>query len=188
VAKFVVLKKFTRAAMKQIRFKHILTVAALSVLCTSPAYAQFIWVDEKGVRQYSDMPPPPSIPKKRILKEPGSPSPSLSAAPTEPAAEGTQPTAAAKDKDKGPMTIAEKNADFQKRRAEQAEKEKKAAEEAQRAADKARNCDQARAYHRALQSGDRIARTDKNGERYFLSDEQRAKETQDAKRVLDGCN
>ncbi|OGB23515.1 MAG: hypothetical protein A3I66_02165 [Burkholderiales bacterium RIFCSPLOWO2_02_FULL_57_36] len=172
--------------MKLNRLKVIFTAAVLGVLgFSSIAYAQYVWLDEKGVKQYSDIPPPASVPQKRILKEPGSPSPTLATAPVAPVAEGTTPGTA--DKDKGPMTTAERNADFQKRRAEQAEKDKKAAEETQRAADKAKHCEQARAYQRALQSGVRVAQTDKNGERSFMSDEQRAKEAQDAQRALDAC-
>lgn len=172
--------------MKLNRLKVIFTAAVLSTLSfSSVAYAQYIWLNEKGVKQYSDMPPPASVPKKRILKEPGSHASSQATVPAEPAVQGTPVDAEAKDN--APMTTAEKNADFQKRRAEQAEKEKKAAEEAQRAADKAKNCERARAYQRALQSGVRVSRTDKNGERSFLNDEQRAKEAQDAQRALDEC-
>jgi hypothetical protein len=38
-----------------------------------------------------------------------------------------------------------------------------------------------------LQSGVRISSTDKNGERTFMNDEQRAKEEADVKRALDEC-
>lgn len=173
--------------MKRNRFKLIFMAAVLGTLGFSTiAHAQYVWVDEKGTRQYSDMPPPASVPQKRILKEPGSPSPTLSAISAEPAA-GNPPPTPPVAKENMPLTTAEKNADFQRRKAEQAEKEKKAAQEAQRAADKAKHCDQARSYQRALQSGERLARTDKNGERYFLSDAQRATEAQEAKRILEAC-
>lgn len=175
--------------MKPNRFNAMIAVAVLGSLSfSSMAYAQYIWLDEKGTKQYSDVPPPASVPQKRVLKAPGSPSRPLAEAPAEPAvAQGSPAAKADKEKDAAPMTTAEKNADFQKRRAEQAEKEKKAAAESQKAADKAKNCEQARAYQRALQSGERLARTDKTGERYFLSDEQRAKEAMEAKRVVDAC-
>jgi hypothetical protein len=85
------------------------------------------------------------------------------------------------------MTTAEQNADFRKRKIEHAEKEKKAADEAKRAADKAQSCDRARAYQRALDSGQRMANTDQNGERYYLSDEQRAQEVQATGNILNDC-
>lgn len=39
-----------------------------------PALAQYAWLDARGVRQFSDRPPPPSVPDHRILKAPGKPS------------------------------------------------------------------------------------------------------------------
>ena len=76
---------------------------------------------------------------------------------------------------------------FRKRRIEQAEGEAKASEQARVAADNARNCEQARGYERTLASGQRIAKLDKNGERAFLSDQERAQEIATAQRVLAQC-
>lgn len=142
------------------------------------AAAQYVWLDEKGTKHFSDMPPPPSVPRGRILKQPGGAPP---AAPQESVEE--KPATPAKPE----PTLAEKNAEFRKRKAEQAEKEKKAAEEAVRAADNAKNCERAREYQRSLDSGERIVRTDKNGERAYLSDEQRARESRDNRRIIDDC-
>ena len=171
--------------MKLNRLKVFATAIMLVTLgFSSGAFAQYVWLDEKGVKQYSDMPPPASVPQKRILKAPGQSSRAVASPSAESAAAVPGEDAA---KDKTPLTTAEKNADFNKRRAEQAEKEKKAAEEAQRDAENAKRCEQARSYQRALQSGTRIARTDKNGERTFLDDEQRAAEAREAQRILDAC-
>jgi len=149
------------------------------------ASAQYVWLDEKGSKQYSDMPPPASIPQKNILKQPGrgyvsSPPPSEST-------DNSAKDAATDDKAKAPMTTAEKNADFQKRKAKQAEDEAKAAAEAKHAAAKAKACENARNYSQSLSSGQRIATTDKSGERSFLTDEQRAKELREAREVLNEC-
>ena len=35
---------------------------------TGHALAQYVWVDDKGNKQYSDTAPPASVPKNRILK------------------------------------------------------------------------------------------------------------------------
>jgi len=166
--------------MKQVPLLNLLaTSVALSALLFPPAaLAQYVWLDEKGTKQFSDMPPPPSVPRNRILKQPGG---TLPAAPQE--AGDVKPPAPAKAE----PTLAEKNAEFRKRRSEQAEKEKKAAEEAARAADNAKNCERARDYQRLLDSGERIVRTDKNGERSYLSDEQRTQESRDNKRNLADC-
>jgi hypothetical protein len=171
--------------MRSICLKRIVAVLALSSLATA-AMAQYVWLDEKGVKQYSDMPPPVSVPKSRILK--GAGSMSQPPARTEPApASGQNDNAGADTSKTAPTTTAEKNADFLKRRAEQAEKEKKDAQQAKLAADNAKNCERVRDYNRALESGERIARRDKNGERAFLSDEERAQEVRDSKRILAEC-
>ncbi|HYD60055.1 MAG TPA: DUF4124 domain-containing protein [Noviherbaspirillum sp.] len=153
--------------------------AAAAVFIPFSASAQYVWIDEKGTKQFSDMPPPASVPSNRILKQPGG-TPALKASQE---ASEEKPSAPARAE----PTIAERNADFRKRKAEQAEKEKKAAEEAAHVADKAKNCDRAREYQRTLDSGERIARLDKNGERAYLSDEQRLQESRDNRRVLDDC-
>lgn len=162
--------------MKRFHFKHVAatTVALIVLSMTGTAFAQYVWVDEKGVKQYSDMPPPASVPASRILKHRGG----------VPAAQSEVETATPAKAD---LTTAEKEAEFRKRRAEQAEKEKKASEQAKHATDKAKHCERAREYNRALESGQRIARTDKDGERTFLTDEQRAQELRDSRRTLEEC-
>ena len=179
---------------------------ALPLLATSQiAIAQFVWLDNNGVRQYSDRPPPTSIPRKRILKSPAETAPlavSESAAKTLPenaiavpatatpnptGAAGTVGAAAVPPKNNAPLTTAERNADFMKRKMDEAAKEKKAAETAKLAADKKANCARARSYSRGLEDGGRIATVDKNGERTYMSDEQRAEEIRHAQTALAGC-
>ncbi len=164
--------------MTRFQLRHL--AAAITALSLAvPAFAQYVWLDEKGIKQFSDMPPPASVPANRILKQPSDAIPS-SAAPSSPA-DGAATTV------KTEMTTAERNVDYRKRKAEQAEKEKKIAEEARVAAEKTKQCERAREYNRTLESGERISRMDKTGERTFLTDEQRAQEMRDARRVLDGC-
>lgn len=155
-------------------------VAALTLALLTPlTFAQYVWTDEKGVRQFSDTPPPATVPQHRILKQPAA------AAQREPAAAAA--TAGAPASAKTPLSTAERNADFNKRRMEQAELEKKTAQEAERKAVQAKNCERIRDFSRQLQSGERIARVDSNGERAFLSDDQRAKELREAQRMLGDC-
>lgn len=158
-----------------------LSLLAFFLLCAD-AQAQYIWLNENGTKQFSDRPPPSTVPSNRILKSPNKPAqePPASAPASAPADE-------AANKPKKAESVASKNEDFNKRRAEQAEKEKKAADDQQHAADKSKNCERARAYLQSLESGVRIASTDKNGERSFISDEQRSKELADVKRALSGC-
>lgn len=147
-------------------------IAALIFLSTSGlACAQYVWIDEKGIKQYSDQPPPASVPQSRILKTSGT--------------NGTSQVVS--DNASHAPSLADKNADFLKRRTEQAEKEKKASEDAKLASAKAQNCERARDYQRTLDSGQRIATLDKNGERTYMTDEQRARESRETQRVLSEC-
>jgi hypothetical protein len=155
--------------------KQLAFLAALLVSTT--AFAQYVWLDERGGKQYSDRPPPSSVPASRILKQPGGVRPDAA-----PAAE-SQPAPATTTA----SSIAEQNAEFRKRKTEQAEKDKKAADEAKAATDKSKNCERAREYQHSLESGVRIARTDAAGERSFLTDEQRERELRETRRILNDC-
>jgi len=149
------------------------------------AYSQYLWIDEKGIKQFSDRAPPSSVPLKNILKMPGGTNlpvlvPIVPDAPASPAA---VPAAAPK----GPPTLAERNADFRKRAMEQAEREQKAQDEAANKAATAANCESARAMKQTLDSGVRIGITEKNGERGFMSEAQRGQEAGKVNKVLAGC-
>jgi hypothetical protein len=76
-----------------------------------------------------------------------------------------------------PQSLAERDADFRKRQAEQQEAEAKEAKKTAEAAQRQRACEDARAYVKNLQSGNRAVRVDpKTGERVFLEDAQYAGE------------
>lgn len=160
-----------------------IAIAALCMLSIgSAALAQYVWLDEKGNKQYSDMPPPTSIPAKSILKMPGKFS-----VPSADVSSSNAQSNDAQNNDKSPPTLADQNAAYKKRQDDQAAKEKKAADNARDAASKARNCDTARAYQRTLDSGQRIAQMDKNGQRAYFDDSQRDQASRDNKRVLEEC-
>jgi hypothetical protein len=170
--------------MKNIRLSTFAAGVVFSLLAQA-AFAQYVWMDEKGVKQFSDMPPPASVPKNRILKQPGAAAAvSTTSSPDQPADTNAKSVSSSP---KGPMSTAEQNADFRKRQAEKAEKDKKAAEEAKRNAAKASNCERARSYQRSLESGERISRTDANGERVYLDDAQREHDLQEARRIAAEC-
>lgn len=155
---------------------------ALLLAASSLAMAQYIWLDDKGVKQLSDRPPPPSVPDKRILKAPGK-------APFNPNAEAEAPAADASPEApvKRPPTLAERNADFNQRKADAAAAEKKAAEEARQKADIAANCDAARKNQQALADGVRMTNYDSNGERGIMGDAERAEMAKKNQKVLAGC-
>jgi type IV secretory pathway VirB10-like protein len=157
-----------------------IVIAIAMFTCATAAMAQYVWLNDKGIKQYSDMPPPPSVPNSKILKTPRGVPPATT--PAEPA-EADSDTA----KKAAPPTTADKDAEYQKRRAEQAEKDKKADEKAKQEAAKKKNCESAQAYNRALASGERISRVNASGEREYLSDEQRAAGQKEAQRALADC-
>ena len=158
-----------------------IVVALAGFSMAGAACAQYVWLNERGIKQYSDLPPPASVPQSRILKMPGG-------AGAQPATTEAGDRAAVSSNQVGaPLSTADKNADFLKRRADQAQKEKKAAEVEKIAATKAQNCDRARNYQRSLDLGERISSVDKNGERSYLSDEERVREQRDTRRILDDC-
>jgi len=173
----------------------ILAIAAaffMLGLCAS-AGAQYVWIDSKNVKQYSDQPPPASVPNNRILKTPRNrPAVNISESTPNGAASGANTGAgaasAAAAKPKAPMSTAEQNADFNKRKIEQTEKDKKADEEKKRADAKAQNCERAKTAKRTLDSGDRISRTGKDGDREYLSDEERNATSRDVQDALKDCN
>lgn len=180
-----------------------LAAIAISTACGS-ALAQYVWTNEKGVRQYSDQPPPPSVPDSRIIR--GKNMPTATGGASQAANSGAanpgaanpgavNPGAARPDalgsgeagaRAKAP-SIAERNAEFNKRRTQQAENEKKAAEEEKMAQQKKSNCERASNYKRTLESGARISRIGANGEQAVLNDEQRAQELREAQKALESC-
>ncbi|MDR3482856.1 MAG: DUF4124 domain-containing protein [Burkholderiaceae bacterium] len=161
--------------------KYLLQIAVLaaSSCMISSALAQWVWLDEHGVKQFTDVAPPANVPQNRILKQPhGAPVPKASEA-----ADKTDDAGADKAV-KEPKTTAEKEADYKKRKLEQAEKDKKAGEEAKRKESNDENCARAKSYLQSLKSGERIKSTDNNGERSYLSDDDRIKEEARAEEAI----
>ena len=152
-----------------------------TIFISASAWAQYAWVDEHGNKQFSDTPPPASVPKNRILK---SKNVMENTTDNSDSASSGKSTDAPQQK---PDSIAARNEDYNKRQTEQAEKDKKAAEAKQAASNKAKNCERARSYQNMLESGARIMTNDKNGERGYMTDEQRARELADAKKAGADC-
>jgi hypothetical protein len=156
-----------------------LFAGAALLLAAGFAQAQYVWIDAKGLRQYSDRPPPPSTPPEKIIKSPQPVALAIEVLPA-PADPKAQPK-------KGAPTLAEREADFRKRKQEAAEQDKKAAEEAQRKQAQLENCASARQYKAQLESGIRIADTGADGERGYISDADRATRLAKANRILADC-
>jgi len=139
----------------------IVLLAALAFTGAAAAQ-QYKWIDADGKVRYGDTPPP-----------------GVSATPLKPPLAAPQPPAAAsKDKALTP------EAAFQKRQREREEQEEKAAKERAAADAKRQSCEQAQLSLRQLQSGQRIATTNAAGERAFLDDGQRVRDTERAQKAV----
>lgn len=149
------------------------------------AQAQFVWIDDKGLRQYSDRPPPPSVPLARILKGPGLAAQKAAAAASATASAAAAPASAPAAK--AEPTMAQRNADFRKRQADAAMEEQKAADASKRQSDIDNHCKELRQSKKVLESGRRIGTTDKAGEPSYMDDAERAAQLQKAQRALADC-
>ncbi|HSY29216.1 MAG TPA: DUF4124 domain-containing protein, partial [Burkholderiaceae bacterium] len=166
--------------MKSTYLKQIAMLLATCCVAAS-AFAQYVWLDDHGVKQFSDVAPPSNIPPNRILKQPHGGAP----APQADTTSADKPGDAAADSAKTPMTTAEKEADYKKRKQEQADKDKKAADEAKRKELAEKNCALSKTYLEQLKNGTRITGSDANGERTYMSDDERAKEAAKTQETVD---
>jgi hypothetical protein len=158
---------------------------SLALVCANAAFAQYIWLNDKGVKQYSDHPPPKSVPKDKIVKSPFGTTRTTES----PASEfkNNDTTKSEIEKIEKPVTLAKKNEEFNKRRIAKEEADKKAETEQQNTEAKAKNCERAKSYKQSLDEGVLIMTRNKNGERIPLDENQRAKEAAEAKKILSEC-
>ncbi|MCC2973930.1 DUF4124 domain-containing protein [Massilia sp. IC2-476] len=156
-----------------------LFAACALLLGSTLAHAQYSWIGENGVRQFSDRPPPPSTPPHKILKAPGR-LPAPQAAPA--------PAAATPGIAKELPDLAQRERDYLKRTKAREEQEKKELVEAQRRRDDGERCDAARQARAQVESGIRISRVNAKGERSFASDQERAEQLARANRILAECH
>ena len=139
------------------------------------------WTTADGKRACGDAPPPGA----KVTTVRGSSAPANEA----PAAAASAKDGAAKDAKKGPQTTAEREQDYRKRQADAQKTAAKAEQEKQDEAAKKENCDRSRESLRTLESGQRVARTDAKGERYYLEDAQREQEIGKARtQVQQNCS
>lgn len=150
--------------------KLLLFLAALAF--TGAAIAQqFKWVDKDGKVRYGDVPPPGV--KATPLRGPA----------TAPAAAAKPESKDGKGAPKGPLTPAERDAEFRKRQLEAEKSREKEQQATQQAQEKKENCARAREQLVAIESGQRIQRTDAQGERYYLNEAQLTQEAVKAREL-----
>jgi hypothetical protein len=161
-------------------------VALLALLMLAgTAHAQWKWRDASGRVTVSDRPPPPGVAEKDIIQRPASGTQREPMPPPAASAPGTSPVGRPTDRDlEARKRRADEEAAARKKQDDEREAATRKAEEERLASAKAENCQRARGTLRALEDGQRIARTRPNGEREFLDDAQRAAEAQRARAVI----
>lgn len=160
--------------------------AALLLALAVPAEAQWMWRDKDGRVTASDRPPPASVADKDILSRPAQRAAQApffaplgaASAPADPAASAAAPSPAATN------TPLDRELEARKQAAEQEQAARRKAEEDRLAASRAENCRRARSHAAALESGQRIARFNAQGEQEVLDDAGRAQELRRAREVI----
>ena len=148
------------------------------------ACAQYVWIGANGTRQYSDRPPPPGTPPGKILKSPGRPAFTPETADSSAAAPDA---AVAAPVAKGPPTLAERETAYRERGKAREEQERKQQEETTRQRRLAEHCEAARETQAQLASGIRIARIGPDGQKAYMTDEERADRNERVNRALQDC-
>ena len=157
----------------------LIAVACLAML-TGPADAQWRWRDKTGQVNASDRPPPSDIADKDIISRP-TPTDARRAVAGAPVPASA---AAAASVPLAPPTALEREVQARKKAAEQEQAAKAKGDEERVAGQRAENCRSARGHLAALESGQRIARTNDKGEREVLDDKGRADESRRAREVI----
>jgi hypothetical protein len=145
-----------------------LPALAVVALLAAPAGAQqlYKYVGPDGRIQYTDRPPPGAQNVEKVTSSRVSTvGPSSAPAGGEAAKAGV------------PKTAADREQDFRQRRADSEDKAKKAEKVAEESKAQAQQCAALRHELATMQSGQRIARMDDKGERYYVEDTQIQQDT-----------
>ena len=145
----------------------------LLAVASSGAQAQYLWRDKAGQMHASDLPPPAGVADKDVLRRPSAS-----------AARSAAPLAAALPASAASRAGVDPEIDARRAKAEQADKARAKVEEERLASQRAENCQRARAQMASLDSGQRLARVNAQGERVVLDDKARADEADAARRVI----
>ena len=162
--------------------RHLLLLVA-STSCMHAALAQWQWIDKEGRKVFSDRAPPTEVPEKSILKQPGSKAP-LPAADADATVAPASPLVA--NKSSAPKLLGkDAQLEARKKQTEDEDNAKKKAEDEKLAKSHADNCERAKKGLTAVQSGARLSVINAKGEREFMDDNERAKETKRLQGIAD---
>lgn len=155
----------------------LLLAATALALAASAAQAQWKWRDKSGQVNVSDRPPSMDVPDKDIISRPTPDAQRRVAVAPAASAASAAPAAPAKG-------ALEREVDARKKAADQEQAAKAKADEEKASQQRAENCRRAKGHVAALETGQRIARTNEKGEREILDDRGRADEMRQAREVI----
>lgn len=148
-------------------------------VCTA-AQAQWKWRDTNNRVQYSDLPPPSTVPDSAILQRPAG-----ARRTTAPAlAPGASAASVAQETASGPARTVDPELEARRKKAEQDQAAARKAEEDKHKAAKAENCTRAKSYLKAIEEGQRMSRTNAQGEREVFDDKIRAEESKRTRDII----
>jgi type IV secretory pathway VirB10-like protein len=169
--------------MRTVNTLLVLTCAALwysAALAQSAPSPTWKWRESGGQIVVSDIPPPRSVPDRDILERPTTAQRRTPA--TTPAASAPAPAPAPAPTNAAPRVDPELEA--RRRRAAEELTAQQRQQQAQDAAQRADNCARAKTHMQALAEGQRLTRTNAQGEREVLDDKGRAEEMQRMRAVI----
>ena len=147
----------------------LISALFLTLIATTAVGGEvYTWKDASGKVHYSDTPPADSDAKKMRA--------------------GSSAEVPAVSAPVAKKSLAEQELDFRKRKTEGEEARAKAEKEKTEAEEKSKNCEQAKLQLQALESGQRIARYNAQGERVALDDDGRAQEIVAARKAVQNCS
>jgi len=179
------------------RTSHLLLTLFMVLAAVPTVHAQYKWRDTNGRLVYSDLPPPASVAPRDVLQSPARSTPASAVAgsgdaanvSTASAASSATPVATASaplatNAAAAPVTSADRELDFRKRRQERLDAEAKQAQDTQRARQSASACAEAREGLRTLESGLPVSSVNARGEPQLLDDAQRVGRIGNLRRVM----
>jgi len=148
-------------------------------VCTA-AHAQWKWRDTNNRVQYSDLPPPNTVPDAAILQRPAGARRTMTP-PVVPAASAASAVPGAAS---GPAQKTDPELEAKRKKAQDDQAAARKAEEDKGNAARAENCTRAKSYLKAIEEGQRMARTNAKGEREVYDDKIRAEEGKRAREII----
>ena len=162
--------------MNTIKYALIAAIAC----CSIPAMAQWQWIDGQGHKVFSDRAPPPDIPNKNILRQPGGSGSGKGVAAVPDAAPAPVAAPVKASAEQG----VDKGLQEQKRKQEAQEAEKAQADKARREQQRQENCNRAKQAKTTLASGRMLSSVNAKGERGFMDEATREAEVKRADSVI----